>query len=250
MARVSEMRIEKSYQRDLSPQSISLIRKIITGWDWAKFSPPICAETPEGLFVIDGQHTAIAAASHPGLQAIPVLIVQADTVAKRAESFVSHNTARVKMSALQVFHAEVAAEVPDAMGTLRAALMAGAEIPRSISPKSRNKPGQIVSINQARNIFKADGAAFLERLLKIAVMGKTAPITSVVMRALRILLKEEYFKAIESAGDDAIASALERHPEFDKDAEREGAAGGLGKYYAGAVIIAGAVRSDFAEAAQ
>ena len=37
---------------------------------------------------------------------------------------------------------------------------------------------------------------------------------------------------------------------IDKDAEKEGAVAGISKYYAGAVILAGDVRHDFAEAAE
>jgi hypothetical protein len=37
----------------------------VANWDWRRFKPPVVARTATGLEVIDGQHTAIAAASHP-----------------------------------------------------------------------------------------------------------------------------------------------------------------------------------------
>ena len=64
--------IEGDYQRDLSRKSVDLIRRMATGWDWAAMKPPICAETADGaLVIIDGQHTAIGAASHPAVSEIP-----------------------------------------------------------------------------------------------------------------------------------------------------------------------------------
>lgn len=55
----STLIVEVGYQRDLSGKSLKLIKNIVANWDWARFKPPVCAETPDGLFVIDGQHTAI-----------------------------------------------------------------------------------------------------------------------------------------------------------------------------------------------
>src|SRR6185437_2462885 len=97
------LRVEPKYQRDLSGKSMRLIRKIVTEWDWAKFKPPIVAESEDGLFVIDGQHTAIAAASHPEIQTIPVMVVKAADLRRRAEAFVAHNRDRVAMTPAQVF---------------------------------------------------------------------------------------------------------------------------------------------------
>lgn len=53
--------VNATYQRDLSERSIQLIRKIIGGWDWTRFKPPVCSLGDRGIEVIDGQHTAIAA---------------------------------------------------------------------------------------------------------------------------------------------------------------------------------------------
>lgn len=65
--------VEPSYQRDTSNSSLKLIGRMVANWDWARMKPPICAKNDKGqLVVMDGQHTAIAAASHPGIKQIPV----------------------------------------------------------------------------------------------------------------------------------------------------------------------------------
>jgi hypothetical protein len=105
----STLIVEVGYQRDLSGKSLRLIKNIVANWDWAKFKPPVCAYSPDGLFVIDGQHTAIAAASHPGIKKIPVMVVHRPDIEDRAAAFVSQNMNRVAMSPLQIFHAQLVA---------------------------------------------------------------------------------------------------------------------------------------------
>jgi hypothetical protein len=67
--------VEPEYQRDLSKRSITLIRHIAANFDWLHIKPPVCARGPgDKLCVVDGQHTAIAAASR-GVPKIPVMIL-------------------------------------------------------------------------------------------------------------------------------------------------------------------------------
>ena len=68
--------VEESYQRGLSNRSIKMIRRIVAGWSWTKFKPPVVTVTPAGLVVIDGQHTAIAAACHPQIRKLPVMVIR------------------------------------------------------------------------------------------------------------------------------------------------------------------------------
>jgi two-component system cell cycle response regulator CtrA len=59
--------VDEKYQRGLSDRSIRLIRKIVSEWSWLAFKPPIVVEVGERLHVIDGQHTAIGAVTHGGI---------------------------------------------------------------------------------------------------------------------------------------------------------------------------------------
>src|SRR5579863_10262422 len=66
--------VEDEYQRGLTKRSIQLIRRIAENFDWLHIKPPVCARGANGkLCIVDGQHTAIAAASR-GLTKIPVMI--------------------------------------------------------------------------------------------------------------------------------------------------------------------------------
>jgi hypothetical protein len=57
--------VDPAYQRSIGERGLKQIRRIIENFDWSKFKLPTCcyAENFAGgtvLFVLDGQHTAIA----------------------------------------------------------------------------------------------------------------------------------------------------------------------------------------------
>ncbi len=230
--------VEAAYQRDLSRKSIRLIRKIVGDFSWTKFKPPIVAETDAGLFVIDGQHTAIAAETHPGIKQIPVLIVSADELTKRADSFVSHNRDRVAMSALQVFHAEVTAGDETATEILKIALGQGANIPRFIPPKRSSRPGDAIAITAFRRIFKHGGRETLGRVLRIAVKSGFQPINSTLAYGLEMICRSDYFAPVAKLSDDAIAKAIAAIPNLDKEAQELGSDLQQNRYRAAALLIA------------
>jgi len=94
--------VDPAYQRNIGERGLRQIRRIIEAWCWTKFKPPICAYAEEDgrtvLKVLDGQHTAIAAASHPHIDMIPVMIVEAAETAAQAAAFVGQNTQRVAVT--------------------------------------------------------------------------------------------------------------------------------------------------------
>lgn len=234
----TDLRIEAAYQRDLSGKSIKLIRKIVSEWDWAKFTPPICADTKDGLFVVDGQHTAIAAASHPGIKTIPILVIDAPALERRAESFVAHNRDRLAMSPLQIFHAELAAKVPSALSIHERAIAAGAMIPRYIPPKAMAKAGQAVSATAMQRIHKTFGPQSLERILRIAVMSKIAPIASTVLYGLQLICCDKRFAHVGRLSDTKIAKAVGSIANIEQAAQKYGAKHGSNRYHAAAALIA------------
>ena len=105
----ASLMVDETYQRNLSERSVRLIRKIVARWDWRTFMPPVVVKTKDGLHVIDGQHTAIAAASHPAIKQIWVQVVRADDVEDRARAFLGRNRDRITVTPTQLHVAAVAA---------------------------------------------------------------------------------------------------------------------------------------------
>jgi len=111
-ARPEELWVDRRYQRGhLSRKSQRLIHDIVSAWDWTKFKAPVVARDDQGrLLVIDGQHTAVAAASHPDIVKIPVMLVSLKDMEDQARAFIGHNTDRVNVPALDLYHARIAAK--------------------------------------------------------------------------------------------------------------------------------------------
>lgn len=219
MVRPQELKIESAYQRDLSGKSLRLIRKIVAAWDWTKFKAPVCAETAEGLFVIDGQHTAIAAASHPDIKQIPVMIVAAEEIEQRAGAFVAHNRDRLTMTPAQIFYGEVAAGDNKAADLLDIIVKAGATVPRSAVTKLTAKAGHITAINDLRKVHAKHGRACTARLLKIAVASGVKPLTTTVIRALAMLLTEPRFAPVAQLPDADVSAALASFKNVESEAQ-------------------------------
>lgn len=243
MVRPIDLKIESAYQRDLSGKSLKLIRKIVIKWNWAKFKPPVCAETESGLFIVDGQHTAIAAASRPEIVEIPVMVVAAARIEQRAEAFVSHNRDRLTMTAAQVFYGDIAAGNFEARAVLDAITRAGGTIPKLPLQKNYAKPGQIAAVGVLRDIQRTQGPVLVERIIRIATLSRVAPIAKTVIAALRMLLTEKHFADIETLPDLKIAAALGSLKNIEAVSQHYAAETGQSRYRACALLIQKAAAS-------
>ena len=211
----SDLRVEAKYQRDLTGKSISLIRRIVAEFDWAKFKPPVCSETDDGLFIIDGQHTAIAAATHPDVEKIPVIIVSGRDLGERAGAFVSHNRDRVGMTPYDIFHAEIAAGIGNARMIAKIVEETGCMVPRSQPSRMDAKPGQISAVNEIKAIYAGAGPAMLRRVLAICAKAGLAPITTKPLRALRRMFEHGAYPWARPLSNDEIAAAMASIPNID-----------------------------------
>lgn len=234
--------IESDYQRDLSGKSLKLIKKILRHWDWAKFKPPICVETARGLFVVDGQHTAIAAASHPAISEIPVMIVSAKSLPERAAAFVSHNRDRLAMTPAQIFYGDLAAKDSYACLAMEICIKSGARVPRLPVAKGQWKQGQISAVGELRDLCKKRTSDIAERVLTIAVKSKIAPLNKTLLRALAVLLTDSTFETVRAKTDEQIAEAIASIEKLEEKAHIRGIEGGWGRFYACAELIAEALR--------
>jgi hypothetical protein len=194
--------VEETYQRAIVANGTALIRKIYSGFAWNRFKPPICVRLPENgnvLVCIDGQHTATACASHPAIDKIPVMIVDAEDAAKRAKAFVGHNKDRLALTSVMIYAAELAAGDPLAVMIDQACRKSGANIPRRAISTSHDKHpiGTTVSLGAIRAIVKQQGKEALIRVLKLLVAVGRGP--------------------IKSAEIAAVALVLARHPKLDDE---------------------------------
>lgn len=185
--------VEAAYQRNLSKNSITLIRRIAERFDWAHLKPPVCARAGEGrLFVVDGQHTAIAAVSR-GVEKIPVMIIDAGDVRRRAKAFVSHNTDRLNITPLQMFASRLAAEDAGAVAAQRAAKDAGVTILRSQPGNGHWNRGETMACGAVERLATKYGHDGAVRALKSLVAAKRAPVSVHEILAVAAVLFDPKF---------------------------------------------------------
>jgi hypothetical protein len=205
------LRVEERYQRDLSEKSITLIRRIVANWSWDSFKPPVCAVgDDDALMVIDGQHTAIGAASHPDISEIPVMVVDAAELAARAMAFVRHNSDRIAMTGNQIYYAALAAGDEVAVAMDEACRRAGVTILRNPPSRGVFRVGDTMAVANLRSITERRGVNFTARMLRILMDAQRAPLSSAEIVAVTALLTEPEWKDSMDPAD--LAATIRSKP--------------------------------------
>lgn len=202
--------IDPAYQRDIGERGLRQIRRIIADFDWAKFKPPICAITEiDGcgiLKVVDGQHTAIAAASHPFISEIPVMLIEAPEGPDQARSFIGHNTARLGVTQLQLHQARLAAGDEDAQTIELVCLRAGITVLKAPYAGASSKPRETTAISTLGALITKNGVVTSRKILETLADAELGPLTSPQIKAVELLLTDEEFSGRITAED--LTSAM------------------------------------------
>ncbi|MBB4063660.1 DUF6551 family protein [Gellertiella hungarica] len=211
--------VDDSYQRGLSERSIKLIRKIVSEWSWTAFKPPVVVEVDGRLDVIDGQHTAIAAVTHGGIETIPVLVVQAASQETRASAFVRHNRDRIQVTATQLHNAMVAAGDEDAVTVFQVCERAGIKILRNPPAMGKFQPGETLAVSTINMLVNRRHAAGARKVLDVCAATNAAPVPAHMIKAVEHLMHaKEYQGEIDP---DRISSVIvAKGASLDNEAQR------------------------------
>ena len=189
-----ELMVDEQYQRGFSPKSVALVRRIVENWSWSKFKVPNCVRVDGQLHVVDGQHSAIAAACHPGIQAIPVLVSAMPEVADRAAAFVSHATNRLQATAVQIHRAALTAGDEAAVALDAVCRAAGVELlPFPPSGSVPYQPRQTVAVVGIRRLIAKRGAERATEILRALAAANLAPISGDHVRLGEALLCDDAY---------------------------------------------------------
>ncbi|MGA0595427.1 hypothetical protein [Enterovirga sp. CN4-39] len=187
----ADLVVDEAYQRDLSDRSVKLIRRIVEAWDWRRFKPPIVTWTDEGLEVIDGQHSATAAVCHPGIDTIPVVVVEATERQDRASAFIGHNRDRIGVTAAQMQVAAVAAGDKDALAVEAACRLANVRLLRVPPSRGDYQPGETIAAGQIGLLVKKRGVEKAAEILTVLALAGFAPIQASHIKAVEQILTDE-----------------------------------------------------------
>ncbi|MCR6658003.1 MAG: hypothetical protein NVV72_01165 [Asticcacaulis sp.] len=191
----STLLVDEDYQRGLSEKSVRLIRRIVGHWQWSRFKPPVVAiNEGGGREVLDGQHTAIAAATHPGVSLIPVLIVEAASQADRARAFVGQNRDRVAITTTQMHYSALAAGDEDALTIDQVCAKAGIRILKNATPGNACKPGDTSAIAAISALISRRGARAARLVLE--QLKDLEPVSSTFIKAAEEIVHGKDFGAL------------------------------------------------------
>ncbi|MFC3074946.1 DUF6551 family protein [Shinella pollutisoli] len=215
----TDLYVDDRYQRGLSERSVKLLRKIVSEWCWTAYKPPVVVEVEDRLEVIDGQHTAIGAATHGGIPAIPVLVVKAESHALRAGAFVRHNRDRIQVTPTQLHTALVAAGDEDALTIEQVCQRSGITILRNPPTMGRFAPGETVAISTINTLVNRRFSAGARKVLEVCRASGAAPVPAHMIKAVEhLLFAKEYQDDIDAERIGMVISA--RADALEKEAKR------------------------------
>lgn len=209
MVGTDQLRVDDAYQRGLSRKSIELIHKIVSGFDWRKFKPPVVtlasdADGPCAVYdVIDGQHTAIAVASHGGIEQIPVVVIETTGSEDKARSFLGHNRDRLAMSANQLHFSALAAGDEEAITIDQVCNRAGVTILRLAPTQGVFYRGQTLAIGAITTLIRKRFSTKARHVLELCVKSGAAPISADMIKAVDAILHEKEYSG-EVAPEDLL----------------------------------------------
>ena len=202
--------INGAYQRSLSKMSLQSIRRIAENFNWARLKALSVTPVEGGYFeVVDGQHTAIAAATHGEIEELPCLISTSRDLSQRAGDFVGLNKDRVAIHPLQLYRAELAAGEEIATEVDQGVRWGGGRVVSSTSA-AELRPGDCCAIQGLKSLAKTGGPAYVKRVVALAVRAELAPLTANMIGALRALIWQDEFSEV---GDDAIVDVFKIYRE-------------------------------------
>ncbi|PZM07561.1 hypothetical protein [Rhizobium tubonense] len=194
----TDLFVDPAYQRDVSERGLNQIRRIIEKFDWAKFKPPVCAYAELNgntvLKVLDGQHTAIAAASNPYVDRIPVMIVEAEDTIAQANAFIGHNTDRLGVTKLQLHQAALAAADEDAQTLELVCARANIKVLKQPGSYKRDGARETIAVTSIKALIERQGSKVAREVLEVIANAEMGPITAPQIKAVELLMVEPKYR--------------------------------------------------------
>lgn len=165
---INDLVIDPAYQREITLVGRKQVRAIGERFSWAKFKVPVVAAAGGGKYaIVDGQHRVTAAAL-VGIERVPCAIIDANQ-AEQADAFRAINGSVTRMSALQIFHASVAAGDPQAVIVRDVCARAGVSISRHATQAILLKPGTTLTVSAIQRCIWRFGEASCELGLRMVM---------------------------------------------------------------------------------
>lgn len=209
---VSQLQIDSEYQRACDgSKSRALIARMIRRWEWALCQPLVVTRRLDGsLFVIDGQHRWNGAKARGDIPHLPCVVIPAIERAEEAKTFVNLNTARQRLSQVEIFNGMLAASDADALAIVKLLKETGWALARHTNSVVF-KPGELACVPMLVRQVRAIGEAPVRNALTaLREAYRDTPVTvpSRLLGALMLIFQNERMRRGFDA-DDLIEALAE-----------------------------------------
>ncbi|CDZ50435.1 DUF6551 family protein [Neorhizobium galegae] len=209
LVKPTDLFVDPTYQRDVSDRGLRQIRRIIEHFDWTKYKPPICSYAEHDgktiLKVLDGQHTAIGAASNPHVDKIPVMIVEAEDTIAQAKAFIGQNSDRLGVTHLQMHQAAIAAADEDAQTLELTCTRANIKMLKSPNSYAGDGSRQTIAVKTIEALIARRGPVLAREILEIIANADRGPITAPQIKAVEYLMTDANYAGTFSPDDMTLA---------------------------------------------
>ena len=177
-----DLRIDDAYQRDAVESKVMLMAK---DWSWIGCGAIIVALRPDGFWVIDGQHRVMAARKRTDIDDLPCMVFEVAEKKMEAAGFLSVNTNRKPLTAVDRFKAKC--EVGDPLYLKAKALIdaSGRHATRGSVSNGISCIEALASLIRDATIDEADSVYWLTHNL---CAGR--PISSKILTGLQYIFKK------------------------------------------------------------
>jgi len=217
--------VEEHFQ--LPRGAAARVAHLVSNWDWRSYRPPIVTRTDDGLCIIEGQETAIAAATHPHVGNIPIQLVGPPDERLAGEA---------AQTQMQLHKAAVAAGDQDAIATEQVAEQAGVRILQISPGAGRFRPGDTVAVNEITALIMRRGVKGARKVLEILVNARAAPVSRDGIKAVETLLFDDSYRG-EVDPEEIASTLLQLGDEADRQAKEFAASSNVPLWRALATIL-------------
>lgn len=234
LRRPESIMIDPDFQRNLSPRSKRLIKRMIRGWDWALFVPPAIYADESGVeLAYDGQHTLIAAATRDDIDMLPMdLHKEIPNQEAAANAFVGRNTERLGVTSFQKYKAALVAGQYWAVTIEKASQKLGFRVP--FYADQAGKPDQVMAIGTMKELLDLRGEAKFVQVMRVLSGKNIRPIREFHLRAIDILLNDPTYKDVGIGRLDGLLRLIDNDL-FVKEVISDAAGSGLPRHQMAAI---------------
>lgn len=204
-----QLYVDPSYQRE---HSEAKAREMAADWEWIRCPTLMVVQRLDGtLFVVDGQHRAIAASKRDDIEDLPCLVFDVRDVSEEASAFFKLNTSRSAVPIMAQYRARCIARDAGAVSTEEVMRAAGMRF-------GNGGRGTIQAIRLVMKMVKEDRDLALKSLLLAKEVAGDNGVNGDVLHAMFWIARHDasvlegvHAARLTEAGQGVLLNEINRH---------------------------------------